>query len=429
MFLLLDQQDLIVDMSDHIIPTKRQSNGVIVACQEDDSDTIYACDTDTYYPLSLYHTKEIEDVPNNVVSGYWYYRDGFFTTAKKMYAYRDELLNQCDLIYCNPSNWSAMDEATRAVWQEYKQALRDIPQQTGFPFSVSFPALPAQEIKSMGGFHMILTMADGTRLYCIGNTGANQSYKGVYRPGVCIKFDPQDYTDQELRTIFTDTAKTKSMTITGADKPIEGYTLFVRSYYQEGQIGIELVKEVSVRETQLMEQSEVQAAAVATIIGVTPDAITPELAQTTRDNIEMLVSYAPDQEAAKAPSLYPYWIVGEAVVPGDRRYYTPTQKLYKVRDGQGHTTQADWTPDKTPNLWEVIDVVHAGTQDDPIPAAKGMEYTYGKYYLDPEDGKLYLCQREGVEDGGTINLQYLPHELVNQYFVEVEVSNNNEDMD
>ena len=324
MFLLLDQQDLIVDMSDHIIPTKRQSNGVIVACQEDDSDTIYACDTDTYYPLSLYHTKEIEDVPNNVVSGYWYYRDGFFTTAKKMYAYRDELLNQCDLIYCNPSNWSAMDEATRAVWQEYKQALRDIPQQTGFPFSVSFPALPAQEIKSMGGFHMILTMADGTRLYCIGNTGANQSYKGVYRPGVCIKFDPQDYTDQELRTIFTDTAKTKSMTITGADKPIEGYTLFVRSYYQEGQIGIELVKEVSVRETQLMEQSEVQAAAVATIIGVTPDAITPELAQTTRDNIEMLVSYAPDQEAAKAPSLYPYWIVGEAVVPGDRRYYTPT---------------------------------------------------------------------------------------------------------
>ena len=177
-----------------------------------------------------------------------------------------------------------------------------------------------------------------------------------------------------------------------------------------------------------MEQSEVQAAAVATIIGVTPDAITPELAQTTRDNIEMLVSYAPDQEAAKAPSLYPYWIVGEAVVPGDRRYYTPTQKLYKVRDGQGHTTQADWTPDKTPNLWEVIDVVHAGTQDDPIPAAKGMEYTYGKYYLDPEDGKLYLCQQEGEEDGGTINLQYLPHELVSSYFVEVEVSNN-EDMD
>ena len=42
--------------------------------------------------------------------------------ASKVRDRRDELLNQCDLIYCNPSNWSAMDEATRAVWQEYKQA-------------------------------------------------------------------------------------------------------------------------------------------------------------------------------------------------------------------------------------------------------------------------------------------------------------------
>ncbi len=32
-------------------PYKRQSNGVIVACQEDDSDTIYACDSDMCYPV------------------------------------------------------------------------------------------------------------------------------------------------------------------------------------------------------------------------------------------------------------------------------------------------------------------------------------------------------------------------------------------
>ena len=29
-----------------------------------------------------------------------------------------------------------------------------------------------------------------------------------------------------------------------------------------------------------------------------------------------------------------------------------------------------------------------------------------------------LCQREGEEAGGTIVLQYLPHELVGQYFSE-----------
>ena len=119
-------------------------------------------------------------------------------------------------------------------------------------------------------------------------------------------------------------------------------------------------------------------------------------------------------EAAKMPSLSQKWVVGEAVNVDDRRYYEPTQRLYKCR--QAHTTQADWTPDQTPALWAVIDVDHAGTVDDPIPAARGMDYIYGKYYRDPEDGKIYLCKRTGEEDGGVINLQYLPHELVGQYF-------------
>ena len=47
----------------------------------------------------------------------------------------------------------------------------------------------------------------------------------------------------------------------------------------------------------------------------------------------------------------------------------------------------------------------------------GMEYTYGLHYLDPEDGKVYLCFRGG--EVGTVTLQYLPHELVGNYFEEV----------
>lgn len=66
-----------------------------------------------------------------------------------------------------------------------------------------------------------------------------------------------------------------------------------------------------------------------------------------------------------------------------------------------------------------IDERHDGTQDDPIPAERGMEYVYGLYYLDSEDGKLYLCQRTGEAAGGTVVLQYMPHELVGHYFVEV----------
>ena len=57
-----------------------------------------------------------------------------------------------------------------------------------------------------------------------------------------------------------------------------------------------------------------------------------------------------------------------------------------------------------------------GLLEDPIPAARGMEYTYGLYYRDPEDGQRYLCQRTGEAEGGKVVLQYLPHELVGQYF-------------
>lgn len=133
-----------------------------------------------------------------------------------------------------------------------------------------------------------------------------------------------------------------------------------------------------------------------------------------RSVVEAGAATLSDGEAAKMPSLSQKWVVGEAVNVDDRRFYEPTQLLYKCR--QGHTTQADWTPDQTPALWAVVDVDHAGTIDDPIPAARGMDYTYGKYYHDPEDGKIYLCKRTGEEPGGTINLQYLPHELIGQYF-------------
>lgn len=42
------------------------------------------------------------------------------------------------------------------------------------------------------------------------------------------------------------------------------------------------------------------------------------------------------------------WKVGEAVKVGDRRYYI--DKWYTCI--QAHVTQADWTPDITPALWE-----------------------------------------------------------------------------
>lgn len=108
--------------------------------------------------------------------------------------------------------------------------------------------------------------------------------------------------------------------------------------------------------------------------------------------------------------LFEAWQTGAAYPVGALRNFEGA--LYKCR--QEHTSQEDWSPAATPALWAIIEMTRAGTIDDPIPAERGMEYEYGKYYLDPEDGRVYLCQR-GDETGGIV-LQYLPHELTGNYF-------------
>lgn len=163
--------------------------------------------------------------------------------------------------------------------------------------------------------------------------------------------------------------------------------------------------------TVSVRMGKATAAEVSSII--TGGAVDLPTAYAMRAVIEDSVASLDDETAATVPSLFTPWTVGEAVEVGDRRYYA--HRLYKVV--QAHTTQADWTPDVTPALWAVLgDPGEAGTIDDPITAARGMEYTYGLYYFDPEDGKTYLCERIGEEPGNKIILQYLPHELIGQYF-------------
>lgn len=155
--------------------------------------------------------------------------------------------------------------------------------------------------------------------------------------------------------------------------------------------------------------------AVGAVVALTGEVVTVERAAELRPVIEQASASLSDGEAAKSPELFTAWAYPVDYAKGDRRRYGG--KVYKCR--QGHTSQADRTPDKTPALWVVIDAEHVGTQADPIPAARGMEYEYGKYYLDGEDGKTYLCERTGEAAGGKITLQYLPHELVGQYFTAV----------
>lgn len=138
-----------------------------------------------------------------------------------------------------------------------------------------------------------------------------------------------------------------------------------------------------------------------------------EQAQEIRTSIDSVTGTMADADAAKSPMLFLPWEVDTAYAVGDRRRYD--SKVYKCL--QAHTSQADWAPPVVPALWVVINTSSSGTIDEPIPASRGMEYEYGKYYLDPEDNKTYLCKR--LNETGTIVLHYLPHELVGQYFEEV----------
>ena len=155
--------------------------------------------------------------------------------------------------------------------------------------------------------------------------------------------------------------------------------------------------------------------AVGAVVALAGEVVTMARAAELRPVIEQASASLSDGEAAKSPELFPRWAYPVSYIVGNR--VSDGGKLYKCQ--QAHTSQEGWKPSATPALWVVIDVTHAGTQDDPIPASRGMEYEYGKYYLDSEDGKTYLCERTGEQSGGKIVLQYLPHELVGNYFTAV----------
>ena len=185
---------------------------------------------------------------------------------------------------------------------------------------------------------------------------------------------------------------------------------FVYAFTPGGLLGTKPVGSVeSVSGAIMLAETENAKATVTALAG---EPVTYARAVKLRPIIEQAAVSLSDGEAASVPELITAWAYPVAYAEGDRRSYGG--KVYKVR--QAHTSQADCTPDKTPALWAVIDAEHAGTQADPIPAARGMEYEYGKYYLDGEDGKVYLCERTGEQAGGKITLQYLPHELVGNYF-------------
>lgn len=213
-------------------------------------------------------------------------------------------------------------------------------------------------------------------------------------PWSIVQRETQDVLDEQGQP----TGETKEVV---TEEDMSAYSLAGQiTDYRDGTVSIKMGKPTETENAK------------ATVTALAGAPVTYARAVELRPIIEQAAVSLSDGEAASVPELITAWAYPVAYAEGDRRSFGG--KVYKCR--QAHISQADWTPDKTPNLWAVIDAEHAGTQDDPIPASRGMEYEYGKYYLDGEDGKVYLCERTGEQAGGKITLQYLPHELVGNYF-------------
>ncbi len=80
-------------------------------------------------------------------------------------------------------------------------------------------------------------------------------------------------------------------------------------------------------------------------------------ARQLRPLIEKASVSLPDEDALEAVVLFPVWAEDTAYAVGTRVRYngssgTPTPTLYKCV--QAHTSQADWTPDKTPAIWTEV---------------------------------------------------------------------------
>lgn len=61
--------------------------------------------------------------------------------AAEARAKRDEMLVQLDRIVANPLRWAEFSSADQTLFADYRQALLDVPEQSGFPNTITWPTL------------------------------------------------------------------------------------------------------------------------------------------------------------------------------------------------------------------------------------------------------------------------------------------------
>lgn len=129
-----------------------------------------------------------------------------------------------------------------------------------------------------------------------------------------------------------------------------------------------------------------------------------QMAAQFRKALQLFAASLTEEQAMEIATVYPAWKEGKRYAAGGFLTYGENTvgdpQLYKVV--QEHTSQADWTPDKTPSLYVAIGLDEKGYPVWSQPT--GAHDAYNKGDIVDYNGKLY----ESTMDGNTYSPEAYP---------------------
>lgn len=120
-----------------------------------------------------------------------------------------------------------------------------------------------------------------------------------------------------------------------------------------------------------------------------------QAAEQMRRAIQMFAATLPEEQALEIATIYPVWEAGrsytESEIVSCGTNSTGDPQLYKVV--QGHTSQADWTPDATPALYDAFGLDDGGYPIWSQPSGAHDAYDAGD--IVNYNGTLYISLIDG----------------------------------
>ena len=129
-----------------------------------------------------------------------------------------------------------------------------------------------------------------------------------------------------------------------------------------------------------------------------------QMAEQFRKALQMFAASLTEEQAMEVATVYSAWAEGKNYIAGAFLTYGENSvgdpQLYKVV--QEHTSQADWTPDKTPSLYAAIGLDEKGYPVWSQPTGAHDAYNTGD--IVDYNGKLY----ESLTDGNIYSPEAYP---------------------